>query len=120
MYKIFSKLLYNRIAPILLRGQSHDQHAFTPDVRIEDALLCAEIIIGNAQEFELPLWLLSMDLRKAFDSINHRKLFQALALHGLDEGYIFLIRLLYANQTASVNGSRIFDIFNPGLSKGTH
>ena len=58
-----------------------------------------------------------MDIRKAFDSVNHAKLFEALAKHGLDEGYIILIRLLYANQTASINGSCLFDI-KSGVKQG--
>ena len=78
MYKIFSRLLYNRLAPLLHQAQSRDQHAFTPSVRIEDALLCAEMMIEYALEFHMPVWLLSLDLRKAFDSINHRRLFEAL------------------------------------------
>ena len=55
MYKIFSILLYNRIAPVLSAAQSRDQTAFTSGVRIEDALICAEVMIGNALEFNMPL-----------------------------------------------------------------
>ena len=67
-YKLFARLLFNRISPGLLARQSPDQHAFTPGVRIEDALVTAEVAIEYAIEFNTPLWLLSMDLRKAFDT----------------------------------------------------
>ena len=35
-YKIYAKLVYNRILPQLFRHQSWDRHGFTPDIRIED------------------------------------------------------------------------------------
>ena len=55
MYKVFARLLYNRIAPALFQNQSMDQHAFTPHIRIEDALLCAEVVIEYALEFDQSL-----------------------------------------------------------------
>ena len=47
LYKLFSRLIYNRIAPILLFYQSKDQHAFTPDTRIEDALRRNAVLAGH-------------------------------------------------------------------------
>ena len=91
LYKLFSRLIYNRISPGLFAAQSFDQHAFTPGLRIEDALFCAESTIEYAQEFRMPLWLMSMDMRKAFDSIEYAALFEALSNHGIDDAYILLI-----------------------------
>ena len=73
-YKVFARLLYHRLSPTLFHHQSHDRHAFTPGIRIEDALLCAEVVIENSLEFHKPLWILSMDLRKAFDTVDHDQL----------------------------------------------
>ena len=58
-----------------------------------------------------------MDIRKAFDTVSHAHLFEALSRRGLDEAYIVLIKLHYTNQTATVNGSRIFDI-KSGVKQG--
>ena len=55
MYKLFVRLIYNRIAPLLLVNQSQEQYPFTPGVRIEDALLCAKCSIGYLLEFNVPL-----------------------------------------------------------------
>ena len=96
-YKIFSKLVYNCISNHLFQRQSLDQHGFTPDIRIEDALLCAEVVIEHHQEFQIPLWMLSMDMRKAFDTINHPALIRALRSRGLLEVYVTLLFLLYVN-----------------------
>ena len=94
--------------------QSWDQHAFTPKIRIEDALTCAEITIEYALEFQVPLWLLSMDLRKAFDTVDHQALFQSLCLHGISEAYVVLLKALYSNQSGSVHGSQFFSILRGG------
>ena len=80
MYKLFARLLYNRISPTLFNRQSEQQHAFTPDKRIEDALLQAEVVIEYALEFNVPVWLLSMDLRKAFDTVSHEQLLVSLGI----------------------------------------
>ena len=90
IYKLFARFLYNRISPQLFRAQSRDQHAFTPQVPIEDALFCTELSIEYALEFQTSLRLLSMDLRKAFDTIDHDALFASLQLHGIDDGYVSL------------------------------
>ena len=107
-YKIFAKLVYNRISYHLFQRQSVDQYGFAPDIRIEDALLCTEVTIEHRQEFNLQLWMLSMDMRKAFDIIDHPALVQVLRSRGLPESYVSLLFLLYANQMASVNGSSKF------------
>ena len=82
-YKIYSKLVYNRISPYLFKYQSWDQHGFTPGIRIEDALLCAEVAIEHHLEFQLPMWMLSMDIRKTFNTIDHSALMQSLRSKGL-------------------------------------
>ena len=117
LHKIFARLVYNRSSPVLFQHQSRDQHVFTPFVRIEDALLCAECSIQYALEFNVPLWLLSMDLRKAFDTVDHVEVFRVLGRHGLDPACVVLLRKLYSSQTGSVNGSRFFDILR-GVRQG--
>ena len=117
MYKLFARLVYNRISPTVFSWQSENQHAFTPERRIEDALLHAEIIIEHSLEFNIPLWLLSMDLRKAFDTVSHEHLLFSLGYHGLDPAYIALLQRLYKHQTGVVNESRHFQI-QRGVKQG--
>ena len=116
-YKIYAKLIYNRISPQLFQHQSWDQHGFTPGIRIEDALVCAEITIEHHQEFQLPLWMLSMDMRKAFDTIDHAALMQALRSKGLSDEYISLLTILYSGQKDTVNHSSEF-LIQKGVKQG--
>ena len=97
--------------------QSSDQHGFTPGERIEDGLLCAEIAIEHYQEFNLELWMMNMDTRKAFDTIVHKALLRVQRSRGLPESYISLISILYGNQRASVNRSSEFPV-QRGVKQG--
>ena len=56
-YKIFSKFVYNRSSTLLFNYQSWDQHGIL-GIRIEDALLYAEVVLEHHQEFNLSMWML--------------------------------------------------------------
>ena len=70
----------------------------SPDIRIEDALLNAEVVLEHRQEFNLQLCTLSMDMLKVVGTIDHQVLIGALRSKGLPDAYIALLFLLYANQ----------------------
>ena len=117
LYKLFVRLIYKRVASTLFGVQSRDQHAFTPKIRLEDALFCVEVATEFANEFNIPVWMISMAMRKAFDTIDHDALFQALHNCGIADEYISFIALLYSNQSGTVHGSRQFKISN-GVKQG--
>ena len=117
LYKLFSKTLYNRLSKNLFLHQLFDQHAFIPERRIEDALFCLEIATEFSLEYQTPLWILSMDLRKAFDTIDHSALFAGLRAHDVPEEYIHLIMMLYSKQTGTVNDSKKFRM-ERGMKQG--
>ena len=58
-----------------------------------------------------------MDMRKAFDIIDHPTLVQALRSRGFPEAYMSLLALLYANKMPSVKGSSKFQI-QRGVKQG--
>ena len=117
LYKLFAKLLYQRLSPLLFQHQSFDQNVFVLGRRIEDGLFCIEIMTEYALEFNVPLWILNMDLKKAFDTINHQALFAGLRHHDIPEEYIHLIILLYSNQIGTVYDSDLFGI-KRGVKQG--
>ena len=73
--------------------------------------------VEYALELNSPLWIMSMDLRKAFDTVDHEALFEALLSHGLEDPHVMLLRKLYLQQTGSANGSKSFKI-NSGVKQG--
>ena len=58
---------------------------------IDDVLLCTEFQINTHLEFHMSLRRLNMDMRKAFDTIEHRALKQALRSRHLSEEYMALL-----------------------------
>ena len=100
--------------PILDAAQSADQVGLRTGVCIEDAFACLEGILGRFLEFEIDLWIASLDMKKACDRIDFTALFEALEEVGLDKSYIHLLACLYARQRGSVNDSRAFDVQRGG------
>ena len=116
-YKIFSRMLYGRIRPLLDAQQSEEQTGFRAGIRIEDALMIFETMASRCAEFQLPLWMASLDLKKAFDRVEHFALFEALRDQGLPEAELAILLDLYWDQTGSANGSRRFSILR-GIKQG--
>ena len=71
-------MLYKRLIGILEPHQPQDQTGFRAGIRIENALVVVETMISRCGEFALPLWVASLDLKKAFDRVEHVELFGAL------------------------------------------
>ena len=53
LYKLFARMVYHRISPILLAKQSRDQFGFAPGFRIEDALMIADSVAAYNLEFNI-------------------------------------------------------------------
>ena len=95
-------MLHHRIRGILDSHQPDEQIGFRNNVRIEDAFLIYESLIANSLEFNMPIWVASLDLRRAFDQIEFSALVEALRSHNLPESYIHLILALYSDQDGAV------------------
>ena len=78
LYKVFAKLLYNRLLPILDKEQCADQAGFRPRFSTLDHLATFVILSEKADEFQLPIWVAALDFKKAFDTIDHDKLWASL------------------------------------------
>ena len=104
-YKIFAKLLHNILSLRLEAQQSDEQMGFRPKRSIEDALLILESIVSKSLEWNMPIWIISIDLKKAFDRVEYRTLFAALEEQGVESGYIQLLQRLYANQRGTIGNA---------------
>ena len=105
-YKILARLIYVRIRSRLENLQSEDQFGFRSSRSTTHALLVMESMISKSLEWSMPLWIVSIDLRKAFDRIEHRALMAALQAQGLSSEYISLLELLYRHQIGVVDDYR--------------
>ena len=117
LYKLFSRLLYNRLYPILDKAQSEDQAGFRHKFSTVDHMFVCTMVYEKSQEFQLNIWIAALDFKKAFDSIDQRYLWQALGEQQVPKGYITILRNLYNNQSAQVKTDKMSRKFT--IQKGT-
>jgi sorting nexin-29 len=109
-YKIFARLLYDRLRNNLDVRQSGEQFGFRRGRSTSDALMIMECMISKSIEWNLPLWIISVDMKKAFDRVEHRALFEALARQGIGSSYINVLRRLYDDQKGMKGANAYFPI----------
>ena len=93
---------------------SREQAGFRKHFSTIDHLQTLTQIQEKISEWQIPLWTCFIDYKKAFDSIEHDAIWTALAKQRVSDGYIELLRRLYANQHGRVSVdatlSRPFDL----------
>ena len=107
-YKIFARLVYHRIRKDLDAYQSEDQFGFRHSRSTTHALLIIECMFSKEIEFNVPVWVMTIDLRKAFDRVDHTALFRSLRRQ-MDHDHVALLELLYKTQHGNV-GTHCFPI----------
>ena len=116
LYKLFSRLLYNRLEKILDPQQNMDQAGFRKGRSTIDHLYTIVMVQEIADEWKFPIWTAAVDFKKAFDSVTHRALWHALSEQGVSDGYIYLLDKLYTEQVGVVKTDRFSKQFN--IEKG--
>ena len=86
------------------RAQTVDQAGFRSGFACDDHLLAVTLLIEICNEHNIPLWLCTVDYEKAFDSIEHGFLWQALLEQGVPAPYINLLASMYSGQCGKVSG----------------
>ena len=122
-YRILARLVFNRISRALDSHQSEDQFGFRRNGSCAHALYVLESMISKGIEFNVPVWIISIDLKKVFDRIEHHALFRALREQEMDPEIIALLERLYSDQHGTVGnyrfrisrGVRQGDVLNPIL-----
>jgi hypothetical protein len=69
-YKVISKIIAQRLRPILYRSLSEEQFGFLKGRQINDAIGIAQECLHNIKEKKLQALILKIDLRKAYDCIS--------------------------------------------------
>ena len=120
-YKVFAYMVLNRIENVLELEQPEEQHGFRPGRRIEEHLLTTNILLDKATAAGRTIWIVSLDLSKAFDRVHWPALWAALHDQGVSEHCIWLLQHIYDQQIGEVVGewgrSRNFAI-TAGVKQG--
>ena len=102
-YKLITKTLANRRTPTLHHILHENQTRTVPTRTIYDNLyLIREIIHHTQVKSRHPTYLIALDIRKAFDSVDHQYLVQTLEKFVYGPTFINFITNSYTNITANV------------------
>ena len=113
LYKLFSAILYGRLFAVLGQKQAEDQAGFRKSYQTTDHLATYRIIEQKCHEWGIKMWTATVEFTKAFDSITHKSIWDALKYCNIEHGYISLLRKIFRDQKTSVQRdeeSNIFDI----------
>ena len=105
LYKLFSRMLCKRIQVDIINNQSVDQAAYRKGYSTVDHLLCTTLLMERAAEWNVEMWFGLVDFEKAFDTVEHEMLWDALSTQGVGNNYVWLLRALYDGQSATVVSS---------------
>ena len=102
IYKIFSSILLRRISKTIDDSQSSEQAGFRAGFSTTDHIQTLTQVIEKYKEFNRNLYVAFIDYSKAFDSISHSAIWNALAHLNVDQKYIRIIQNVYAQSTSRV------------------
>ena len=100
--KVMLKILQARLQQYMNRELPDVQAGFRKDRGTRDQIANVCWIINKAREFQKNIYFCSIDYAKAFDRVDHNKLWKILQEMGIPDHLTFLLRNLYAGQEATV------------------
>ena len=113
------KILQTRLQQYVIGELPDVQAGFRKDKGTRDQIANIHWIIKKAREFHKNIYFCFIDYAKAFDCVDHNKLWKILEEMGIPHHLTCLLRNLYSSQEAKVRtGHGITDWFQIG--KGVH
>ena len=100
--KVMLKILQARLQQYMNRELPDIQAGFRKDRGTRDQIADIHCIIKKAREFQKNIYFCFIDYAKAFDCVDHNKLWEILKEMGIPDHLICLLRNLYAGQEATV------------------
>jgi len=91
-YKILSKIMANRIKPLLDKLISNAQGGFIKGRHILDNIIQVQEAIHSSKQRKEKGMLIKLDMANAFDKVNHSFLLQVLRSFGFSPQFIKLIK----------------------------
>ncbi|GFO16827.1 endonuclease-reverse transcriptase [Plakobranchus ocellatus] len=88
---------------ILDENQPRDQAGFRKGYSTTDHIYTLNQVIEKSNEYNLPLCVGFVDYEKAFDSVEHFAIFDALRKININEMYVTILENIYRNASARVH-----------------
>lgn len=102
IYKLFMRIITKRLTAKLDFYQPREQAGFRAGYGVNDHLHTIKILIEKCVEYNKPLVLIFVDYEKAFDTVDHHSMLEALADCRIDYRYINIVKHVYKNAKAYI------------------
>ena len=100
--KVMLKILQARLLPYMNHEIPDVQAGFRKGRGTRDQVANIRWIIEKAREFQKNIYVCFVDYAKAFDCVDHNKLWEILKEMGIPDHLTYLLGNLYAGQEATV------------------
>ena len=100
--KVMLKILHARLLHYVKEELPHVQARFRKERGTRNQIANIHWIIEKAREFQKNIYLCFIDYAKAFDCVDHNKLWKTLTETGIPDHLTYLLRNLYVGQEATV------------------
>lgn len=120
-YKIYAKVLANRLDKVLPYLIGQEQTGFMKGRSIADNLLDLFSIIHHCEINQIPALIMSMDIFKAFDSLQHQSIKQILLAFNFGLPFINMVMMCYNDTRAAVMNNNTWSEWIPikgGVKQG--
>lgn len=111
IYKIFSKIILNRISNTLDENQPKEQAGFRKNFSTIDHIHSVKQTMEKYNEYNKQLYMAFIDYSKAFDSISHTAIWESLRNQGIPTTYINIIKNIYSNCKARIQLETLGEAF---------
>lgn len=120
IYKVFAKVILDRISVRLEENQPVEQAGFRKDYSTIDHIHTIKQLLQKYNEYNKTIYLAFIDYSKAFDSLKHESVWQSLKEQGIRNAYINIIKNIYRESKACIRLESTGDVFpiNRGVRQG--
>lgn len=102
IYKLFSSVILKRISDDIDKQQPKEQAGFRSGFSTMDHIQTLEQVIEKYREYNRPLYVAFIDYSKAFDSISHCSIWNALQQSNINSKYINILKYIYTKSTSRI------------------